>query len=69
MAKRAIRIVKHMGTVPVVAACTACGQEFQAPLSVLSRVTDAQASLQTQFDRHKCDLGEPPPPASRAALK
>jgi hypothetical protein len=54
MSKRAIRIVKHMGSVPCVAACTACGMEFKAPLSALARVKDAQANLQTQFDRHQC---------------
>jgi len=59
MTKRAVRIVKHLGTVPCVAACTACGKQFTAPLSTLRRVTDAQASLQEQFDRHKCQEEKP----------
>jgi hypothetical protein len=54
MTKRAVLIVKHVGSVPCVAACTACGEQFTAPLSALRRVTDAQANLQQQFDRHKC---------------
>lgn len=58
MAKRAVRIVKHMGMVPCVAACTACGQQFTAPLNTLKRVTDAQANLQEQFDRHQCQNAE-----------
>ncbi len=48
-----------MGPVPCVAACTACGEQFTAPLSALRRVTDAQANLQEQFDRHKCQKLEP----------
>jgi len=59
MTKRAVRIVKHLGSVPCVAACTACGKQFTAPLSVLKRVTDAQTNLQEQFDRHKCQNAEP----------
>ena len=52
--KRSIRILKHLGSVPAIAICTVCGQQFRAPLSTLSRVNDATASLQQQFDRHKC---------------
>jgi hypothetical protein len=52
--KRALRIVKYLGSVPCVAACTSCGKEFKAPLSVLPRVKDAQANLQAQFNGHKC---------------
>jgi hypothetical protein len=59
MMKRAVKIVKHLGSVPCVAACTACGQQFTAPLSTLKRVTDAQTNLQEQFDRHKCQHAEP----------
>jgi hypothetical protein len=55
MTKRAVRIVKHIGPVPCVAACTACGRQFTAPVSALRRVTDAQAYLQEQFDRHRCE--------------
>jgi hypothetical protein len=58
MPKRAVRIVKLVGSVPCVAACTACGQQFTAPVSVLKRLTDAQANLQEQFDRHQCQNAE-----------
>jgi hypothetical protein len=54
MIKRALRIVKHLGQVPCVAVCTCCSQQFEAPMSTLPRVKDAQASIQKQFDRHKC---------------
>jgi len=55
LTERAVRIVKHLRSVPCIAACTACGTQFTAPLSTLSRVEDAQANLQEQFDRHKCE--------------
>ena len=54
MQKRAIRIVKHLGMVPCVAACTVCSKQFQAPLSALQKIAEATASLQKQFDLHKC---------------
>jgi len=52
--KRAVRIVKHIGAVPCVAACTNCGQQFQAPTSSLRSVTDATHYLQREFDAHTC---------------
>jgi len=54
MTKRSVKIAKHLGPVPCIPVCTACGKEFMAPMSTLRRVTDAQANLQEQFDRHKC---------------
>jgi hypothetical protein len=54
MPKRAVRIVKHIGPVPCVAVCTLCNQQFTAPTSTLSKLTEATASLQRQFDQHKC---------------
>jgi hypothetical protein len=62
MTKRTVKIVKLLGAVPCIAACTACGKQFTAPLSMLQRTKDAQANLQEQFDRHKCQsekTGEP----------
>jgi hypothetical protein len=32
-----------------------CSREFKVPMSALTRNADAQASLQEQFDRHKCE--------------
>ena len=58
MTERAVRIVKHLGSVPCIAACIVCGKQFTAPLSTLPRVKDAQANLQQQFDRHKCENEE-----------
>jgi hypothetical protein len=58
--KRAVRIVKHIGSVPCVAACTACGQQFQAPVTALN-VKAATEYLQSQFDAHQCgpvDVGK-----------
>ena len=55
MAKRALRLVKNVGRIPAVAACTVCGKTFEAPLGALGSIKDAEASLQQQFYGHKCD--------------
>jgi hypothetical protein len=52
--KRNLRVVKWLSMTPAVAVCTFCNREFKAPMSALSRTTDAQANLQQQFDGHKC---------------
>jgi hypothetical protein len=38
MAKRNLRVVKWLGTVPAVGACTYCNREFKVPLTVMKRV-------------------------------
>jgi hypothetical protein len=70
MPKRAIRIVKHIGATPCVAACTHCSQQFKASTSDIRSVKDATASLQSQFDVHKCkpiDSGQDAPRIVREA--
>lgn len=54
MIQRRIKVVKWLGTTPALAVCTLCSREFKAPLNALKRTPDAQASLQEQFDKHKC---------------
>jgi hypothetical protein len=54
MAKRNLRVVKWIGTVPAVAACTACSREFTVPVGVLRSVVDAQETLRKQFAEHQC---------------
>ena len=54
MAKRAVRIVKHIGPVPCVAVCTYCSQQFKTPTT--ASVKEATDDLQRQFDAHKCKL-------------
>ena len=55
MIQRRLRIAKWLGTTPAVGFCTLCNREFKVPMSALGRTADAQATLQKQFDRHKCD--------------
>jgi hypothetical protein len=57
MIQRRLRVAKWLSTTPAVGVCTLCSREFKVPMSALGRTADAQASLQVQFDRHKC---EPP---------
>jgi len=54
MPKRALRVVKHIGSTPCVAICIFCKREFKAPLTSLGNLSDATKSLQEQYDRHKC---------------
>jgi hypothetical protein len=64
MAKRALRLIKHLGRIPAVAVCTVCGKTFEAPLLALLAVKDAEASLAQQFYGHKCERKDASP-ASR----
>ena len=50
-----LKVTKWLGTVPVIAICTACGREFKVPLAALNRVAEAQQGLQLQFARHTCE--------------
>ena len=59
MIQRRLRVVKWLSTTPAIGVCTHCGREFKGPMSALRRTADAQASLQEQFDRHKCQPEEP----------
>jgi hypothetical protein len=52
--KRLLRVTKWIGTTPAIAVCTFCAREFKAPVTELKKTVHAQASLQQQFDRHKC---------------
>ena len=54
MIQRRIRVVKWLNTTPAVGACALCSREFKVPMDALKRTADAQANLQEQFDRHKC---------------
>ena len=54
MIQRHIRVVKWFNTTPALGVCTLCSREFKVPMNALKRTADAQASLQEQFDRHKC---------------
>jgi hypothetical protein len=55
MIQRRLRVVKWLSTTPALGVCTLCKREFKVPMSALKRTADAQASLQEQFDSHKCE--------------
>ncbi len=65
MPKRAIRIVKHIGSTPVLAVCIACSQQFKAPTTSLNSVKECTDAIQKQFDAHKCQ----PMDSSQNALR
>ncbi len=52
-----VRVIKWLGTIPVVAVCSLCHREFRVPLNSMKQVGDAQESLRVQFAEHKCTPG------------
>ena len=58
MIQRRLRVAKWLSTTPALGVCTLCSREFKVPMSALRRTADAQANLQEQFDRHKCEPEE-----------
>jgi hypothetical protein len=54
MEKKRLRVLKWLATVPAVAVCTLCDQEFKVPLTAIKRLVDAQESLERQFEQHQC---------------
>ena len=54
MIQHHIRVVKWLNTTPALGVCSVCSREFNVPMNALKRSADAQATLQDQFDRHKC---------------
>ena len=59
MPKAKLQVTKYAGASAAIARCTACGLQFKTPLTRLEKVADAIASLQEQFERHICSLGNP----------
>jgi hypothetical protein len=51
-----LRVMKWLGPTPAIAVCEGCNQEFKVPLTVLAKTAAAQAYLQEQFQRHKCEI-------------
>ena len=51
-----VRVIKWLGTIPVVAVCSLCHREFRVLLNSMKQVGDAQESLRVQFAEHKCKI-------------
>jgi hypothetical protein len=66
--KRDLRVVKWIGTVPAIGVCTYCGRQFQAPLTAVKSVPDAQENLRVQFTEHKCKRADANQAATRQEL-
>jgi len=58
MAKRNLRVIKWLGMVPAVGLCTCCNRQFQAAMTELKKIADAQESLRRQFSEHNCHAEE-----------
>jgi hypothetical protein len=55
MTKRNLRVVKWLGQVPAIGACTLCDRQFKVSMVALRRLQDAQQSLRVQFAEHTCN--------------
>jgi hypothetical protein len=69
MTQRSVRVVKWLSSTPVIGVCNVCSRKFKVPMSALTRTADAQASLQEQFDRHKCEREESSHPLGQVMRK
>src|SRR5437763_12347243 len=65
MIHRRLKVAKWLSTTPAVGVCTRSSREFKVPMNTLKSTANAQASLQEQFDRHKCE----PPDSSQAPAR
>jgi hypothetical protein len=65
MAKRSLRVVKWLGTVPAVGVCTSCNRRFTVPMTAITRIENAQESLRIQFAEHKCKHADASQPSDR----
>jgi hypothetical protein len=54
--KRNLRVIKWLGTVPAIGACTQCNRQFSVPLKFMKRVAEAQENLRLQFAEHVCTV-------------
>jgi hypothetical protein len=54
MPEREMRIVKYIGSMPCIAACMYCNQQFRVSGTGVHTVESAMATLQEQFGGHKC---------------
>jgi hypothetical protein len=55
MEERRLRVTRWLRTVPAVAICTLCDQEFSVPLKSMKSLGDAQQFLEGAFAEHDCE--------------
>ena len=65
MPKRNLRIVKRTQNIPVLGVCEYCNMQFPADAHRLGQLSNAQASIQEQFNAHNCK----PEDASQTAAR
>jgi hypothetical protein len=69
MSERRLRVLKWLGTTPAIGVCSLCSREFRVPINDLRRTADAQASLQEQFERHRCELEDSNPAVAHVQMR
>ena len=53
--KRCFWILKRVGGIPCIAACTYCGQRFTSAMNPLATLNELTDNLMQQFDGHVCE--------------
>jgi len=64
MAKRSLRVLKRVSSIPSRGVCEACQAQFSADPRQLG-----QAGVQQQFNAHKCDAAQNAAPTARETTK
>ena len=53
--KRCFWVLKRVGGIPCIAACTDCGRRFTSSLNPLATLDELTDDLMQQFDEHCCE--------------
>ena len=53
--KRCFWVLKRVGGIPCIAACTYCGRRFTSAMNPLATLDDLTDNLMQQFDEHACE--------------
>jgi hypothetical protein len=64
MAKRSLRIMKRVSSLPALGICESCNMQFSADPRQLG-----QSGVQQQFNAHKCDASQNAEPVKRKAAE
>lgn len=53
--KRCFWVLKRVGRIPCIAACTYCGRRFTSYVNPLASLDELTENLMQQFDEHLCE--------------
>lgn len=53
--KRCFWVLKRVGGIPCIVACTYCGRRFTSSMNPLATLDELTDNLMQQFDEHSCE--------------